>query len=85
MTVSTTTINNNNPVNIVFEKRFTKKYADQYMQLLQDATVADHYIKTWKLYNLCRQSVGLSHPKTLDVCYWQLDIHNNLIERNQPE
>ena len=78
MTISTTTINNNNLPYIVFEKRFNKQYADEYLQLLQDASVADHYIKTWKLYNLCRQSVGLSHPKTLDVCYWQLDIHNML-------
>ena len=65
--------------------KYTKKHADQYSKLLDNAIIADHYVKTWKLYNLCRQSVGLSHPKTLDVCYWQLDIHNNLIERNQPE
>ena len=75
--------NDYNPAYIVFEKGFNRaKYADQYLQLLQDAVVADHYIKTYRLYYVCRQNIGLSHPKALDVCYLQLDIHDMLKNDN---
>lgn len=59
--------------------KFNLEDAKQYSKLLNDATKHDHYVKTWKLYNVCRKSIGLTHETTLNVCYGELLIHRNVL------
>ncbi len=54
----------------------TDKDVKLYSNLLKVAKKHDHYIKTWKLYNLT-VNITKCHKQALDIAHWDLYLDTN--------